>query len=387
MKNVDERNFSKVIFEEKDDSSEIMPLDSNIETFVNSLDKIESIFEEFSCSSKEEIYIDFDKILKCESDLDKWDYCYALAIGIAGVEISTNERFAKFLEGIHDEASETGEESTSLQKMLGKILHHKGDAMDIAEGQSSFVNRGGKNAYGAFHRVFWGHDILDFGEDNPFALMIKQREIGGSLQTVRHLLADTMSKQGLPIPGNSYFDTQGNGDGLSNYLVQISQSLSDEAYGSKGKANQIFSHLFSIRAQDFTAGIMVKTFTQLYFLMRDIRDPIRCKEIELIAYTVNFFGEVIKGMIKQNGVPYINIPVASKMIGTLGRFIYLNEVEDYKLSTKTNFLINRTKEIVNYEKEYADLMPKINESHDLCTSLDTNENNFKELLDFLNEGQ
>ena len=83
----------------------------------------------------------------------------------------------------------------------------------------------------------------------------------------------------------------------------------------------------TIRAQDVVAGTVAKLLTELYFKIRKIEDKIRCAEIQLIAYSVNFFGEAVAGMIKQKGVPYINIPLGSAAISAFIRFCYWNNKE------------------------------------------------------------
>jgi len=223
-----------------------------------------SIASQF-CEDKLEYFIDTEMVEKSESTLDGWDYCFAIAIGLAGAFISTNEAFGKYLDEIHKAASGTSGSYDFFQTAVGKLFNHQGDYIDIIE--RPFKNRNGGNADCLFHRLLWGHDILDFGEDNPFKLMYKQKGTIGLLQAVRHLIADTCSKQGLPMPGSSFFDFEYEDNGkikTSNYLIKVSKQLSEEAFGLKNKGQEIYSHLFTIRSQDVSGGAVVKILSFIY---------------------------------------------------------------------------------------------------------------------------
>lgn len=152
-------------------------------------DSISRIIEEPAFLSGE-IAVDAERI---ESNLDGWDYCYAVAIGLAGVLISTNEEFGRYLDQIHKVASGASGEYDRFQTFLGNILHHKGDHIDVMG--DTFINRDKQNAYGLFHRLLWGHDILDVGEDNPFKLMYKQDGLRGILLPLKYRsICTTMTK-------------------------------------------------------------------------------------------------------------------------------------------------------------------------------------------------
>lgn len=80
---------------------------------------------------------------------------------------------------------------------LSKLLRHPSSAMDKLPGAAKY---GGLN-----HRLKYGHDFF-----NPFEVWGKlTNQYGGnfkaSIEWVRHLTADTFSKEGLPIPGHSLF--------------------------------------------------------------------------------------------------------------------------------------------------------------------------------------
>lgn len=97
-----------------------------------------------------------------------------------------------------------------IQQMLGFLLFHQGDALDVFNSGEGFVARNGEKAYVMFHRLLFGHDVLVTGKGlmsfNLFSLMFEQQGLAGVLQVARHLIATTMSKQGLPVPGSSYLD-------------------------------------------------------------------------------------------------------------------------------------------------------------------------------------
>jgi hypothetical protein len=216
--------------------------------YPQALSEVELSIENILDTMSLPVATDITSIEKSESSLDAWDYCYAIAIGLAGVFISTNEKFAQYLAEIHQAASGASGDYDWFQAFLGNTLQHKGDFIDIV-GKPPLKNRKGENAYGLFHRLLWGHDILSLGEDNPFRLMFKQKGLSGILQAVQHLLADTCSKQGLPLPGSSFLDVVNEDGKTSNYLIQVAQQLSVESTGNKTKAQEIYSHLATTRTR------------------------------------------------------------------------------------------------------------------------------------------
>lgn len=326
---------------------------------------------------------DIELIEKSESSLDGWDYCYAIAIGLAGVFISTNDAFGKYLEGIHEAASGNSGDYGNFQAFLGKMLHHEGDNIDAIE--LPFKNRNGDNAYCLFHRLLWGHDIFSKKGDNPFSLMFKQKGMCGILQAVRHLLADTCSKQGLPLPGSSYLDYVDENNKTSNYLIEVAQALSDESSGNKTSAREIYSHIMTIRAQDVTAGVVVKLVTELYFTVKKIKDNIRKAEIQLIAYTVNFLGEAVVGCIRQKGVPYINIPLGTAMGVSFIKFCYTNEKDIRRLTKQTEAIHSRTQRLIAEDKQTSDMLPTFKTADEMLAAADTAEANVNEIFDVFGE--
>lgn len=318
-----------------------------------------------------------------ETNLDGWDYCYAVAIGVAGVMISTNEAFGHYLDQIHKAASGSSGEYDRFQTLLGQVFHHQGDHIDVMG--DSFINRDKHNAYCLFHRLLWGHDIMDIGQDNPFRLMVEQSGMRGVLQAVRHLLADTMSKQGLPLPGSSFLDFHDETGKLSNHLIKVAQQLSDETYGTKAKAHEIYAHMTTIRAQDVTAGVVVKSLAELYFLMRGVDDKIRRAQIRLIGYTINFLGEAVLGCIRQQGIPYINLPVAGMMVSSFANLWHLDSQQIRKLQRETDRLTTKTSAALWESDHFEIQLSNCDTPEALIRAYDQAEVNIDELLDFFGE--
>lgn len=293
-------------------------------------------------------HIEIEKILQREielefvnstSNLDVYDYLFAVFFGIAGAMISTNSQIEKFLDQIHKHASGSKGDSNSVQAVIGNLLKHQGDAIDIPEGASNFINRKGGNSYGLFHRLFWGHDILSTSDDNPFCLMVKSNGLLlGIIQASRHLIADTFSKQGLPLPGSSYLDYMKDDGKLSNTLLSISQELAAKN-GNKSMAHEYYRHMFTIRAQDIAAQGLVWASAKAYFKFRGIKDSIRQRQYKVISYSVNFIMHFLIGSLKQGGVPYISWPALTMVVKELGGLFLTSRKEVKRLDRITEQLV------------------------------------------------
>ena len=253
---------------------------------------------------------DFEIIEKTASNLDAWDYCFSIAVGLAAPFISTNEELQYYLKDIHNAASEATGEYDFLQKTLGILLHHKGDPIDQIDRR--FIKRDRENAYVLFHRLLWGHDIFSVKPDNPFFLMVKKQGFSGVIQALQHLLADTTSKQGLPFPGSSYLDFVEEDGNLSNYLIKLAQHLSVSTTGNKRVAQEIYAHMFTIRAADMLGVGSNAALGKIYFKIRNIDDEIRKQQFNLISYSISFWGQALIGLGRL-GVPYVNIPVGTAL--------------------------------------------------------------------------
>ncbi len=311
------------------------------QAFKESVNKLDTL--SLQCKGEMESwgYIDTTAIEKSASTLDAWDYCFSIAIGMACAKITTSEKLDNYLNDIHHAASGATGDYTRLQEFLGTLLHHQGDAIDKLASEKHFINRIHESADIGYHRLLWGHDILDFGEDNPFSLMFNQQGIAGILQTVRHLIADTTSKQGLPLPGSSYLDYSNENGKISNYLIKIAKQLSEDSVGNKRNAQSIYSHMFTVRAQDIMGGGAIAGFATMYFKIRDIQDSVRRIQFRLIAYSVAFLGQAMLGALKQGGIPYINLPLAATVLKSLVQLYFFSIKETRQLHDKTFELIAR----------------------------------------------
>ncbi len=305
----------------------------------NAMNKLDSLT--LQCENEMALWgnIDTDAIKKSASSLDAWDYCFSITFGISSAKITTSEQFKAYLNDIHYAASGASGDYSNILEFLGSLLRHEGDAIDIPVTEKHFINRAYENADPLYHRLLWGHDIFNLREDNPFKLMLDQQGLSGILQAIRHLIADTTSRQGLPLPGSSYLDYVNEEGKVTNYLIDIAKKLSTDSFGNMRNAQSIYSHMFTIRAQDIVCGGAIGAFCAMYFKIRNIQDPIRRVQFRLIAYAVAFFGEAILGALRQNGVPYINIPLVTVVFKNLAQLYYFSIKETRHLHDKTYELI------------------------------------------------
>ncbi len=311
-------------------------MQTSFELEINKLSTELDALSEKTTKELEEIQrVSNDEICRHPATLDAWDYIFCIALGYGAITVTTNEAIATYLEDIHKAASGASGDYDRAQTVLGRMLYHKGDHIDIVE--KNFKNRQGENAYGAFHRLLWGHDVLSVNGDNPFVLMIKQKGLAGILQAFQHLVADTASKQGLPLPGSSYLDFEKENGSISNYLIKISESLSEDAFGNKRGTQEIYSHMFTLRAGDIAGNALIESVSVGYFKLRGIDNAVRICQFKLISYILAFVGHAVIGSARQNGVPYINY---SELEGAVRYFLRL-----YSESWKETLEICRVSEL------------------------------------------
>ena len=353
-----------------------------------SLNTIDSLEKE--CKREMEAWgvIDYSVVEKSPSSLDAWDYCFSIAIGMACATITTSEQLEIYLARIHQAASGSTGDYSKLQVFLGKLLFHQNDAIDKISTQKHFIDRNEDPADVGYHRLLWGHDIFNTRNDNPFKLMITQHHgLSGILQAVRHLLADTCSKQGLPLPGSSYLDYHNEDTGrISNYLIKISKDLSKESVGNMRNANLIFAHMFTVRAQDILGGGAIAGFDALYFKLRNIENDVRKAQFRLISYAVSFFGEAIIGASRQGGIPYINPALAAAMFKNLVQLYYFSLKETRQLGEHTNVLIERNKEL-EYEvnKTQEKMFPRYSNAEGYLRELSRSQSAVDSLIEAFEE--
>ena len=190
------------------------------------------------------------------------------------------------------------------------------------------------------HRIFWGHDIFSISADNPIWLSIRQYgPAKGIWRAVRHLIADTCSKQGLPLPFHSWFDYMavGKGDGkVGNRLLDFCQQYSQAVLGRKqgGGNNEVFNHLFSIHMQDVLSSGLVAASIKAYQTARGISDEDRLIQIRIIAYAVNFYGSAVIGAV-QKGIPFINYPCFAALAKNVVQLIHVSNQDIQRLLCET----------------------------------------------------
>lgn len=345
------------------------------------LKQIEKSIDNLSMVAQDELAIirsvDQNVIDNVPSSMDVWDVCFSVAVGYLALTITTEEQLSIYLEDIHKASSGASGEYDTLQSQLGKLLFHKGDHIDMIE--RPFKNRRGTNAYGAFHRLLWGHDILSIHKDNPFVLMVNQKGLAGILQAFQHLLADTMSKQGLPLPGSSYLDFEKENGSISNYLIKIAEDLSETSVGNKRNGQSIYSHMFTIRAGDFAGNVTIEAISTAYFKTREIKNDLRITQFKLISYIIAFMGHAIIGSGRQDGIPYVNISEAIEMIKNFNR-LYVQSWKETKIAIKksenaiieSEYVLSQVDEAEKLIKEYDSFegyVDEIKRSQDSVNSL------------------
>ncbi len=299
-----------------------------------------------------------------ESKLDNYDYLFSILFGMIGATITNNENIQKFLNEVHQISNRKEKiKVIDLKSFLARIFQHSGDYMDKvpidANGKLQFVNRKAFLKNGIYqgaangpHRVFWGHDIFSLGKDNPFLLCINQYGIGkGIVNCLQHLIADTCSKQGLPIPTHSLFDYNKSVDingnmKVGNILLDFSQDYSEKILGKKqhGVNNEVFNKMFSIHIQDALTQGLCEALSTAYIKARKIKDEDRQIQFKIISYGSLFLGSSIIGLCK-TGIPTINWPSFLALFVQTSK-MYIKDTNDIKqLKNITNKLINENKKL------------------------------------------
>lgn len=326
-------------------------------------------------------------IQNVESGLEPIDYIYAILLGVVGAFITSSKKIDELLNEIHQIASETPKASDDkVSKLIKVLLGHNKDYMDsvpVIEGQEinrKYATRLAEEAGNAYilnggtsgpHRIFWGHDILSFHKDNPFFLMQKQYPgVKGVIQAIKHLTADTFSKQGLPIPTTSWWDyTYKNANGVTkvgNKLLDFCNRMYKDLPHDKVSVttfnNDIFNHMFSIHIQDITVQSAEKVLCKVYFKIRNITDTVIQHQFKLISFSVLFYMNSLIGAVKYK-IPYINWIAGSMMVKELVELYCASNMETYRLEQVTKKIIERTAQLEN-RVNYTDDFIKKNISHE-----------------------
>lgn len=108
-----------------------------------------------------------------QADLDMLDVCFSMASGLVGVFVATNDDVAKWLEKVHDAASGNPGDCGVVQQMLGSLLFHKGDALDVYAPEEGFIARNGERAYVMFHRPPGDRTGLQRGRDSVLRRLLE----------------------------------------------------------------------------------------------------------------------------------------------------------------------------------------------------------------------
>lgn len=293
---------------------------------------------------------DYNQFFETE-ELEFHDIMFAILIGLVGTFITTNEKLKEFLRLFHD-TPKTADNPTDLQKAAHNILKHPGQSMDTQDGK--FINRDGGNVPFGFHRLFYGHDILSWKGDNPFSLLISQFGfLEGIKKAFLHLIADTCSKQGLPVPGHSLFDIK-SGDGVSNVFYEASKAI------NPGKIQAVYQNLFTVNARDILGGSATVLLSDVYLGVCNYKN-VKSKSIfKMIVHITNFVITAIIGAIKQGGTPKINFIALFNFMCPLASFIGVKFKEgkikriEREYIANANFMLEIKKKIYAiYKKNYA----------------------------------
>ncbi|NMB97931.1 MAG: hypothetical protein GYA02_15220, partial [Clostridiaceae bacterium] len=283
--------------------------------------------------------IDIENIT-LESNIDIYDLVFGSIFGIIGATISTNKAIEKFTNDIHDIASSKNVKGTNkLQNLLGVLLKHNGDDIDsiLIEGNRKIVDRDG-NPVVFMHRLLRGHDPLSVKGDNPIKVLCSQHGITrGLTQVVKHLIGDTFSKEGLPIPGHSFFDFKGEDGKLSNYFLTVSKNLAKQS--SKTDTRSVYEGMFTINTQEIASQGLVFALCKAYIAFRGIKDDTRERQLKIITYGFNFFTHACIGVIRQGGIPYIHWPALVALTKEFAGLYIHSYKEVRQLEKKTNELV------------------------------------------------
>ncbi|OUM97943.1 MAG: hypothetical protein BAA04_05030 [Firmicutes bacterium ZCTH02-B6] len=318
------------------------------------------------------------------SQLDVWDYVGSLIYGLLGAALSTRNQLRDFLDTVHSDASAEHPRST-----LGAILHHYQDDIDKVplNGQRVFLDRSGQQARVDFHRLLRGHDPFSLSADNPFLVLTTQPKYGiikGVIQVFRHLAADTFSKQGLPIPFHSFFDYRTDDGKLSNWLIYIAERTK-QTTGADLRANEVFSHLFSLKVQDILSTGLTWALCEAHIRARSIDDEIRATQIRVVGYSSTFLSQVVIGMVRTGGVPMINWPTLTLLLKELYKFFRLNRREIRRLEAVTEDLCQKNLALEAAVLQTGRALPTLSTGADYIRELERGYANIDSLTDIFEE--
>jgi len=315
----------------------------------------------------------FNNILE---ELTIQDYLLAVSAGIVGGIISSlrmfdeNNRFnlQETLNKVHMDAS-----SNSPKHFLGKLFHHKSDWMDIPG--DGFVKRDYKSGvFAGLHRLYFGHDILSLQSDNPIYLMTKQYGIRrGVCKLTRHLIGDSFSRNGLPLPASSWLDINIDGSPVNIIDLASKNALKGTDINNVSEAYQ---QLFTIKMQDIISQGATWAIVALYIKLSGIKRKVNQSQIKLIAYATSFFFAASSGFIRF-GIPYINWPTLSMIVKEYIALSRNSYKETEELEKITDNLVRENVDIELKVFEFGSHFPSYNNGNDYIKEFDSGYNNFK----------
>lgn len=235
------------------------------------------------------------------------NYVLPVIYGGLGATIASSEGVNRFVNDIHDRQAKSG-------GVIGALLGHDGDNIDTmpgADGARYFINRAGGTAEIGAHRLLWGHDVFSTAADNPIAVLTRQHgALRGVLRVFQHLTADTFSKQGLPIPFHSHFDTVSEG-ALNNRLLDFAQNAATDSDGLS--KYQAFNNLFTIKFADVATTGLSLALCAAHNHVLNREDEVARTQVKVLALSSQFFARAVYGFV-QTGVPFISWPTAVMVI-------------------------------------------------------------------------
>ncbi len=302
------------------------------------IDNARKVFEDTRLYLNGERYILLER---SADDLEATDVLTAIFIGLIGCAASTSEKLQRLLDNVHSDAS-----LDKPKTLLGMLLFHKHDKIDK-------VTRGGKAICTYLHRLYGGHDPASIGHgDNPFVILCKQYGIPkGILQTVRHLVADTFSKNGGVLPGSSFLDYRRADGTVGNLIDDWARQF---ARGSGFSPQEVYANLFSIRMQDIGSTTVINLLINLYAKSVENakeRQPLSktgiC-QLKIVALLSTVIGSAATGIVIHHGVPKMNYPAVAALLHETGRLDSLNKRDVSDIHNRTELLKTRLDRI-----EYA----------------------------------
>ena len=256
---------------------------------------------------------------KNDDDITFRDFLTVIFIGSIGAAAGNSKALNNLLDQVHEDAS-----LKNPKTLLGKLLHHNGDIIDN-------VSRGGKVFAPYLHRLYGGHDILSFGHgDNPFVLLCRQYGIPkGVIQAVRHLIADTFSKNGCVLPGSSFFDRKTEDGIIVNLFDEWAKEM---CRGKNFNVQAVYQRLFSIRMQDidatFVADMLLKMYEKSVAVSgKRIFSDAAKTQLRIIMLFAESAVTAVIGAALSRGIPKVNIPAVFAMIFEVGHLFSINHTD------------------------------------------------------------